>query len=61
MGELMHAIGFSQLEERWKLGGKMIYWLYEKRPPPETDAKEPFGRKKVFRLGRNRNNFHILL
>jgi 25S rRNA (adenine2142-N1)-methyltransferase len=61
MGELMQAIGFSQLEERCKPGGKMIYWLYEKRPLPENGAGEHFSRKKVFRLGRNRNNFHILL
>jgi 25S rRNA (adenine2142-N1)-methyltransferase len=61
MRELMHAIGFSQLEERWKPGGKMIYWLYEKQPPPETRAGEHFSRKKVFRQGRNRNNFHIIL
>lgn len=61
--ELMNAIGFSQLEERWKPGGKMIYWLYEKQSPPlaEKRAGEHFGRKKVLRLGRNRNNFHIIL
>ena len=62
MGELMETIGFSRLEERWKPGGKMIYWLYEKQSPPEKKrAGEHFGRKKVLRLGRNRNNFHILL
>lgn len=62
MGELMDTIGFSQLEERWKPGGKMIYWLYEKQSPPEKKrAGERFGRKKVLRLGRNRNNFHVVL
>jgi 25S rRNA (adenine2142-N1)-methyltransferase len=63
MRELMNAIGFSQLEERWKPGGKMIYWLYEKQsPPPEKRrAVEHFSRKKVLRLGRSRNNFHIIL
>jgi 25S rRNA (adenine2142-N1)-methyltransferase len=61
MRELMHAVGFSQLEERWKPGGKMIYWLYEKKPPPEIRAGEHFSRKKVFRQGRNRNNFQIIL
>jgi hypothetical protein len=35
MRELMDTIGFSQLEERWKPGGKMIYLLYEKQSPPE--------------------------
>jgi 25S rRNA (adenine2142-N1)-methyltransferase len=61
MRELMNAVGFSQLEERWKPGGKMIYWLYEKRQRPEKSVGEHFGRKKVLRLGRNRNNFHIIL
>ncbi len=62
MRELMSAVGFSQLKERWKPGGKMIYWLYEKQaPPPEKRVVEHFSRKKVLRLGRNRNNFCIVL
>ncbi len=24
---LMNATGFSQMEEQWSVGGKMIYWL----------------------------------
>ena len=27
---LMRAIGFEQTRERWKVGGKMAYWLYRK-------------------------------
>ena len=61
MREFMDAIGFFQIEERWKPEGKMIYWLYEKRSPPGKRGGEHFGRKKVLRLGRNRNNFHIVL
>ena len=61
MRELMNTVGFSQLEERWKPGGKMIYWLYEKQSPPEMLVDEHFSRKKVLRLGRKRNNFHIIL
>jgi 25S rRNA (adenine2142-N1)-methyltransferase len=61
MRELMNTIGFSQLEERWKPEGKMVYWLYEKQSPPEKRASEHFSRKEVLRLGRNRNNFHITL
>lgn len=61
MREFMNTIGFSQLEERWKPGGKMIYWLYEKQPSPEKRAGEHFSRKKVLRLGKDRNNFHIIL
>ncbi|KAI0005852.1 nucleolus protein [Russula compacta] len=61
MRELMNAIGFSQLEERWKPGGKMVYWLYQRQPSPESHAGEHFRRKKVLRQGANRNNFHIVL
>jgi len=61
MRELMSAIGFSQLKERWKPGGKMVYWLYEKQAPLEKRAVDQFKRKEVLRLGKNRNNFHIIL
>ncbi|KAI9509970.1 nucleolus protein [Russula earlei] len=61
MGELMDAVGFSRLEERWRPGGKMIYWLYRRRPTPEKWAGKPFGKKEVLRQGGSRNNFHILL
>jgi len=57
----MGAIGFSQLEERWKPGGKMAYWLYRKQASPESSASEPFRRKAVLRQGGHRNNFHIIL
>ena len=63
MRELMDTIGFSRLEERWKPGGKMIYWLYRKRPPQRAEKShidEYFGRKKVLCQG-DRNNFCILL
>jgi len=69
MSELMDAIGFSQLQVRWKSGGKMVYWLYQKRPSssfPDSESDrsgelEHFSKKKVLRQGGNRNNFHILL
>jgi 25S rRNA (adenine2142-N1)-methyltransferase len=62
MQELMNAIGFSQLEGRWKPGGKMIYWLYQKQAlPPEGSSGEQFGRKEVLRQGGHRNNFHVIL
>ncbi|KAI0256510.1 hypothetical protein BJV78DRAFT_1117288 [Lactifluus subvellereus] len=62
MRELMDMIGFSQLEERWKPGGKMIYWLYQKRPLQRAESRvdERFSRKKVLRQG-DRNNFCVLL
>jgi 25S rRNA (adenine2142-N1)-methyltransferase len=67
MKELMDAIGFSQLEERWKPGGKMIYWLYQKRAAEAQRTEgsvgvgEHFRRKKVLRQGGHRNNFCVLL
>jgi 25S rRNA (adenine2142-N1)-methyltransferase len=62
MRELMNVIGFSQLEERWKPGGKMIYWLYQKQAsPPESHSGEHLDRKEVLRQGGHRNNFHIIL
>ena len=57
----MGAAGFSQLEERWKPGGKMVYWLYRKQASPESCAGEQFKRKEVLRQGGHRNNFHIIL
>jgi 25S rRNA (adenine2142-N1)-methyltransferase len=60
MKGLMDAIGFSQLEERWKPGGKMIYWLYQKRAAvAEGSVGEHFRRKKVLRQGGHRNNFCV--
>lgn len=65
MKGLMDTIGFSQLEERWKLGGKMIYWLYQKRAaviqPAQGSVGENFCRKKVLHPGGHRNNFSVLL
>ncbi|KAH9004956.1 hypothetical protein EDB86DRAFT_1692976 [Lactarius hatsudake] len=60
MKELMDAIGFHQLEERWRPGGKMAYWLYQKKIPHEGCLGERFSKKKMHRQG-NRNNFHILV
>lgn len=60
MKELMDAIGFHQLEERWRPGGKMVYWLYQKKTPQKGCFDERFSKKKVLCQG-NRNNFHILV
>jgi len=61
MRELMNTVGFSQVQERWKPGGKMAYWLYQRQAPPGSRAGEEFSRKKVLRQGAKRNNFHIVL
>jgi len=60
MKELMDAIGFHQLEERWKPRGKMVYWLYQKKTPQKGSCGERFRKKRVLRQG-NRNNFNILV
>ncbi|TFY65464.1 hypothetical protein EVG20_g5581 [Dentipellis fragilis] len=57
---LMEMIGFTQLQERWKPGGRMAYWLYRKAEPPTTPRDHRFQKKTVLRQG-NRNNFAILL
>ncbi|KAA1474831.1 nucleolus protein [Dentipellis sp. KUC8613] len=57
---LMEMIGFTQLQERWKPGGKMAYWLYRKAEPATLPRDHRFLRKTVLRQG-NRNNFAILL
>ncbi|KAJ7702387.1 nucleolus protein [Mycena rosella] len=55
---IMEALGFFQVKERWKDGGKMIYSLYQKRVTP--GFTEPFTKKTILRQG-DRNNFSILL
>ncbi|KAF7359392.1 25S rRNA adenine-N(1) methyltransferase [Mycena sanguinolenta] len=57
---LMNAIGFSEVKERWKVGGKMIYLFYQKRTQPPPFSTEEFTKKVVLRQG-DRNNFCILL
>ena len=55
----MAAIGFVEIKQRWKKGGKMAYWLYQKGPVVDREDAE-FTKKTVLRQG-NRNNFTILL
>lgn len=61
---IMSALGFTLLKERWKLGGKMGYWLFMKSretTPCIVEKREQFKKKFVLREGKNRNNFAILL
>ncbi|KAF8636723.1 hypothetical protein AX17_003526 [Amanita inopinata Kibby_2008] len=60
MGRIMRAVGFTQRKERWKKGGKIVYWLFQKCPRPSAEYSTALSRKNVFRQG-NRNNFSILL
>ncbi|KAF7778877.1 hypothetical protein Agabi119p4_3222 [Agaricus bisporus var. burnettii] len=57
---LMETLGFSELRCRWKKGGKMAYWLYQKQPKPRQEESGGFVKKVVLRHG-NRNNFAVLL
>ncbi|KAF5358494.1 hypothetical protein D9756_001736 [Leucocoprinus leucothites] len=57
---LMESLGFTELRRRWKEGGKMAYWLYEKQCGPQSRDFDNFMKKTVLRTG-NRNNFTILL
>jgi 25S rRNA (adenine2142-N1)-methyltransferase len=54
----MKCIGFTQIKERWKQGGRMAYWLYRRDEPALVEGE--FERKVVLRPG-DRNNFAILL
>jgi len=59
---LMKALSYTEVKSRWKNGGKMAYWLYQKREPDGNVAVDitPYEKKIVLRQG-NRNNFSILL
>ncbi|KAF9459366.1 nucleolus protein [Collybia nuda] len=57
---LMTAIGFLELRDKWKEGGKMVYWLYQKRTATHISL-DNFHKKVSLRNGNRRNNFCILL
>lgn len=57
---LMTTIGFVEVEKKWRLGGKMAYWLYRKMPPDGPLKTDDLRKKTICREGR-RNNFCILL
>jgi 25S rRNA (adenine2142-N1)-methyltransferase len=62
--KLMLVLGFALLEERWREGGKMGYWLYHKKSsilPCGAETHKLFTKKEVLREGSHRNNFTILL
>ena len=57
----MKCVGFDKIKERWKVGGKMGYWLFRKVNPASLEELPTYERKSVLRSGRMRNNFAILL
>lgn len=56
---MLAAIGFTKVKEKWKEGGKMAYWLFQKVEPSGLSL-ENFSKKSVLRQG-SRNNFSILI
>lgn len=56
----MKRVGFEKIKERWKVGGKIGYWLFHK-VDPFCSEESVYERKSVLRSGRTRNNFAILL
>ena len=58
---LMKRVGFEKIKERWRVGGKMGYWLFRKVDPISSEEGSPYERKSVLRSGKMRNNFAILL
>ncbi|EIM82491.1 uncharacterized protein STEHIDRAFT_161028 [Stereum hirsutum FP-91666 SS1] len=57
LNTLMQHIGFRQVHERWKPGGKMAYWLYEK---VEIEV-EPAGSRNRDEDGRGRPRSQLQL
>ncbi|KAF5372927.1 hypothetical protein D9758_001744 [Tetrapyrgos nigripes] len=63
---LMTFLGFEEIEQKWRKGGKMVYFLFRKlvdsERRQESSSKVPghLSKKVVKRQG-NRNNFAILL
>jgi len=60
---LMAHLGFNEIRSKWREGGKMVYYLYQKEPPASSLRSPPpqFTKKIELRSGANRNNFTVLL
>jgi 25S rRNA (adenine2142-N1)-methyltransferase len=63
MVDILRAVGFEQVEDRCRPGGRMAYWLLRKTEPGlrSDEAKRVFGKKEMLRTGSDRNNFCVLL
>ena len=59
--KLMAAIGFEFVQESWKVGGKLGYWLWRWRPIIATQDMARWEKKVVQTEGSKRNNFSIVL
>lgn len=56
---LMNVLGFTEVQRKWKKGGKMAYWLYRKS---ESDQKplEEYRKKMVCRQVKTRTHWFIV-
>ncbi|WVQ93344.1 hypothetical protein IAU59_000412 [Kwoniella sp. CBS 9459] len=63
--ELMGLVGFKLEQQRWRVGGKVGYWLWSWKTVDETDAQPQrllrWRRKTIEAEGPKRNNFAIVL
>lgn len=57
----MRVLSFKPIKKRWREGGKMAYWLFQKAEPVAELDHTPYHKKVVLRAGNDRNNFCILL
>jgi 25S rRNA (adenine2142-N1)-methyltransferase len=57
--DLMRTVGFELVQERWKEGGKVGYWLWAWRE--SSPHGKLFSKKQVVHEGSKRNNFAIVL
>ncbi|EJD53240.1 hypothetical protein AURDEDRAFT_142246 [Auricularia subglabra TFB-10046 SS5] len=59
---LCACVGLHCAEEKWKEGGKMVYFLLERADVAESQGDSAaFGKKRVLVEGPSRNNFCVLL
>ncbi|KAJ4488360.1 nucleolus protein [Lentinula aciculospora] len=61
--DLMEILGFSERQRHWRKGGKMVYYLFQKRVDARMESitvPDRFSKKTILRQG-NRNNFSIIL
>lgn len=62
--QLCECVGLRCVEEKWKEGGKMVYFLFERTPeatPTGLGDAAAFARKRVLVEGPSRNNYSVLL
>ena len=56
----MTVVGFKQIQSKWREGGKMVYYLFQKQEPSVPHDRVLFSKKQELRTG-PRNNFAVLL